>query len=144
MCNSLWIDSNPLSLEDLDCTIKANLHEDVMVLKEQLVEANANFERLSTVANKVRDDLLERGEVSYDGTRVVNLSSTVWNKFCDVLIESPTQPPTLQDVWYLLKLHSPEYWENKPYPDLDTARKELSRYMSRYQAVGSNSVKEEE
>jgi hypothetical protein len=112
--------------------------------EQQLAEANAKIERLSTIANKVRDDLLERGEVSYDGARVVNLSSTVWNKFCDVLIESPTQPLTLQDAWHLLKLHSPEYWDTKPYPDLDTARKDLSHYKSRYQAVGSNSVKEEE
>jgi hypothetical protein len=52
---NLWIDSNPLSLEDLGCAIKANLYEDVMVLKEQLLEANAKIDRLMGVLVNVKN-----------------------------------------------------------------------------------------
>ncbi len=38
---NLWIDSHPLNSEDLDDDISINLHEDVLVLKELLADANS-------------------------------------------------------------------------------------------------------
>ena len=40
---------------------------------------------LESICHRLQDDLLMRAETSSDGTRAVNVSNSIWNKFCRIL-----------------------------------------------------------
>jgi hypothetical protein len=45
---------------------------------------------LLQVCEKLRDDLLMRAEIDSDGTRVVNVSATIWSMFNEVMDNTNT------------------------------------------------------
>ena len=50
-----------------------------------VVELVDRIKELEKSCGRIRDDLLMRADIDDDGTRAVNVSSSVWNNFCDVL-----------------------------------------------------------
>ena len=54
-------------------------------LWQRIEELEYKIEKLHMAAEGMRTDLLIRGETDQDGTKVVNVSSSIWNVFCDAL-----------------------------------------------------------
>lgn len=52
---------------------------------DRIEELEAKIKQLHTASERMRSDLLIRGETEANGTRVVNVSSSVWTLFCDAL-----------------------------------------------------------
>lgn len=55
---------------------------------EQIEVLKSKLSQLRIASERMRSDLLIRGETEANGTRVVNVSSSVWNAFCDALDEA--------------------------------------------------------
>ena len=51
----------------------------------RIVELEAKVEALTKVMEAARDDLLIRGDIDSKGCRVVNMSATTWDNFCEAL-----------------------------------------------------------
>ena len=60
------------------CKINLSLHAKVERYEWAL-------EWLADASNEARDDLLLRGEIGRGGERVVNMSATQWERFCDAI-----------------------------------------------------------
>jgi hypothetical protein len=58
------------------------------VAANRIDELEAKLKQLHKASERMRSDLLIRGETEANGTRVVNVSSSVWNAFCDALDEA--------------------------------------------------------
>lgn len=57
-------------------------------LRYEIEDLEAKLKQLHAASERMRSDLLIRGETEANGTRVVNVSSSVWNSFCDALDEA--------------------------------------------------------
>ena len=58
---------------------------ELIELTERVNELESKLKQLHTASERMRSDLLIRGDTEANGTRVVNVSSSVWNAFCDAL-----------------------------------------------------------
>lgn len=52
---------------------------------KRIKELESKLKQLHAASERMRSDLLIRGDTEANGTRVVNVSSSVWNAFCDAL-----------------------------------------------------------
>ena len=57
----------------------------MLSIHDRIIELETKLKQLHTASERMRSDLLIRGDTEANGTRVVNVSSSVWNAFCDAL-----------------------------------------------------------
>ena len=57
----------------------------IVQLATEVKQLKARVSDLEAVALEVRDDLILRAELDFDGISVVNLSSSKWVRLCDVI-----------------------------------------------------------
>ena len=54
-------------------------------LVDSVIALQAEVDALTKVMEAARDDLLMRGDIDSQGCRVVNMSATTWDNFCDAI-----------------------------------------------------------
>lgn len=68
-----------------------NMHQRAMASELENKKLQAESGRLLKACDSIQDDLLMRGDSDDDGTRAVNVSSSIWNEFCDALVQAKEQ-----------------------------------------------------
>lgn len=57
----------------------------LLSVQDRIIELETKLKQLHIASERMRSDLLIRGEIADNGTRIVNVSASVWEVFCDAI-----------------------------------------------------------